>query len=71
MEELLTPKEASEILKVKERVLCYTLNIPYIKVGGTRRYQRQDIENYIKKNKCYNIDIISYRKSNKVKEYVI
>lgn len=71
MEELLTPKEACGILKVKERVLCYTLNIPYIKVGGTRRYQRQDIENYIKKNKCYNIDIISYQKSNKVKEYVI
>ena len=71
MDELLTPDEVSEILKVDKRIVCYTLNIPYIKVGGTRRYQRQDIENYIKKNKCYNIDIISYQKSNKVKEYVI
>lgn len=71
MEKLLTPEEVGEILKVKPRVVCYKLNLPYVKVGGKRRYKKEDVENYIKKNKYYNIDVISYQKNNKVKEYVI
>ena len=71
MDKLLTPKEVSEILRVKERTVKYTLNIPYIKVAGKRMYQRKDIENFINKNKHYTIDIITYQKSNKKREYVV
>lgn len=71
MEKLLTAQEVSEILGVKPRVVCYTLNIPYIKVSGKRMYQRKDIENFINKNKHYNIDIITYQRRNKRKEYVV
>ena len=41
MDKLLTPKEVSEILRVKERTVKYTLNLPYIKVSGKRMYQRK------------------------------
>ena len=63
MDKLLTPKEVSEILRVKERTVKYTLNLPYIKVSGKRMYQRKDIENFINKNKHYTIDIIAYQKT--------
>ncbi len=71
MDKLLTTKEVSEILGVKERTVKYTLNLPYIKVSGKRMYQRKDIENFINKNKHYTIDIITYQKSNKKREYVV
>ena len=70
MDKLLTSEEVSKILGVKPRIVCYTLNLPYIKVGGKRMYQIKDIENFINKNKHYNIDIITYQKSNKRKVYV-
>ena len=70
MEKLLTSQQVSEMLGVKPRIVCYTLNLPYIKVGGKRMYQAKDIENFINKNKHYNIDIITYQKSNKRKVYV-
>lgn len=71
MDKLLTSQEVSEILRVKERTVKYTLNLPYIKVSGKRMYQRKDIENFINKNKHYTIDIIAYQKSNKKREYVV
>lgn len=71
MEKLLKSEEVAEILGVTERIVKYTLNIPYIKVAGKRMYQRKDIENFINKNKHYNIDIITYQRSNKRKEYVV
>ncbi len=71
MDRLLTSQEVSEILGVSQKTVCYTLNIPYVKVAGKRMYQRKDIENFIQKNKHYNIDIISYQKSNKKRKYVV
>lgn len=71
MDRLLTSQEVSEILGVSQKTVCYTLNIPYVKVAGKRMYQKKDIENFIQKNKHYNIDIISYQKSNKKREYVV
>ena len=71
MDKLLTSLEVSEILGVSKKTVCYTLNIPYIKVAGKRMYQRKDIENFINKNKHYTIDIITYQKSNKKREYVV
>lgn len=63
MDRLLTSQEVSEILGVTKRVVCYTLNIPYIKVAGKRMYQKKDIENFINKNKHYTIDIKQYKKN--------
>ena len=54
---------------VSAKTVYYTLNLQYIKVAGKRIYQMKDIENFIQKNKCYNIDIITYQKSNKKKEF--
>lgn len=71
MDRLLTSQEVSEILGVSKKTVCYTLNIPYVKIAGKRMYQRKDIENFIQKNKHHNIDIISYQKSNKKREYVV
>lgn len=71
MEKLLKANEVAEILGVTERIVKYTLNIPYVKVAGKRMYQRKDIENFINKNKHYNIDIITYQRNNKRKEYVV
>lgn len=71
MEKLLTPQEVSEILGVSTKTVCYTLNLPYIKIAGKRMYQRKDIENYINKNKHYNIDIITYQSSNKKRVFVV
>ena len=71
MEKLLKANEVAEILGVTERIVKYTLNIPYVKVAGKRMYQRKDIENFINKNKHYNIDIITYQRRNKRKEYVV
>ena len=71
MDKLLTSQEVSEILGVSAKTVCYTLNLPYIKVAGKRMYQKKDIENFIQKNKHYNIDIITYQKSNKKREYVV
>lgn len=71
MDKLLTVQEVSEILGATEKVVKYTLNLPYVKVAGKRMYEKKDIENFIKKNKHYTIDIITYQKSNKKKEYVV
>lgn len=71
MEKLLTSQEVSEILGVSKKTVCYTLNLPYIKIAGKRMYQRKDIENYINKNKHYNIDIITYQSNNKKREFVV
>lgn len=71
MDKLLTVQEVSEILGATEKVVKYTLNLPYVKVAGKRRYEKKDIENFIKKNKHYTIDIITYQKSNKKREYVV
>lgn len=71
MEKLLTPQEVSEILGVSVKIVCYTLNLPYIKIAGKRMYQKKDIENFINKNKHYNIDIITYQSSNRKKEFVV
>lgn len=57
MERLLNADEVAEILGVTKRIVCYTLNLPYIKVAGKRMYAIKDIENYIQKNKHYVIDI--------------
>lgn len=71
MDNLLTPQEVAEILRTTSRRVCYELDIPYIKVGGKRRYEPKDVENYKKKNKHYPIDIITYQRSNKKREYVV
>ncbi len=71
MDKLLTVQEVSEILGATEKVVKYTLNLPYVKVAGKRMYEKKDIENFIKKNKHYTIDIITYQKSNKKREYVV
>lgn len=71
MEKLLTPQEVSEILGVSKKTVCYTLNLPYIKIAGKRMYQKKDIENFINKNKNYNIDIITYQSNNKKREFVV
>lgn len=71
MDKLLTVQEVSEILGATEKVVKYTLNLPYVKVSGKRMYEKKDIENFIKKNKHYTIDIITYQKSNKKREYVV
>lgn len=71
VDKLLTVQEVSEILGATEKVVKYTLNLPYVKVAGKRMYEKKDIENFIKKNKHYTIDIITYQKSNKKREYVV
>jgi excisionase family DNA binding protein len=45
-EVLLTPTEASELLRVSQRTL-ERLNLPYIKVGRLRRYLRSGLMEYI------------------------
>lgn len=70
MDNLLTPEEVAEILSVTTRKVK-ELDIAYIKVGGKRRYELKDVENYKKKNKKYPIDIITYQKNNRKKEYVV
>lgn len=56
METLISPKKASELLGVTVKSLAnsrYTrtgIDIPYIKLGNRIRYQKSDIETYIKKN---------------------
>ncbi len=66
MEKLLNAEEVANILGTTKRQVCYTLKIPYTKIGGKRMYELKDIENYKKKNKHYPIDIV-YTK----KEYVV
>jgi excisionase family DNA binding protein len=49
--EILTIKEVAEYLKVTERTiyrLAGTKKIPAFKVGGTWRFARADIDNWIK-----------------------
>ena len=50
---LLNPKEASEYLGVKESTMAVwrckkTYSIPYIKVGGLIRYEKKDLDKWIK-----------------------
>lgn len=72
-ENLLTVKEVAEKLKVTEYTVRERLSIPYIDLNegkGRKRNMRfrvEDVENYLKKNKHYPIDII---KPNKKREYV-
>ncbi len=73
MSELLTVKEVAERLKVSEYTVQNRLSIPYIDLNegkGKKRNMRfrvEDVDNYLKKNKHYPIDIL--RPSKKV-EYV-
>ena len=72
-ENLLTVKEVAEKLKVTEYTVRERLSIHYIDLNegkGRKRNMRfriEDVENYLKKNKHYPIDII---KPNKKREYV-
>lgn len=70
MDNLLTPKQVADILNTTPRTVCYRLDIPYIKIGGKRRYDKKDVEKYKSKNKIYPIDMILYKNKSK-KEYVI
>lgn len=69
MDNLLTKFDVANILSITPRKVT-ELDIPYIKIGGKRRYELKDVENYKKKNKKYPIDII-YQKNNKKIEYVV
>lgn len=54
MEKLLSSKETSEILGVSQFTVNYTLaenEIPYIKVCNKRMFKKEDIEDYIKRNR--------------------
>lgn len=74
MPELLTVKEVAEKLKISEYTVRERLSIPYIDLNEgkgkkkNKRYRIEDIENYLKKNKCYPIDIV---RNNKKIEYVV
>lgn len=73
MPELLTVKEVAEKLKISEYAVRERLSIPYIDLNegkGRKRNMRfrvEDVENYLKKNKCYPIDQL---KPTKKFEYV-
>lgn len=73
MSDLLTVKEVAEKLKISEYAVRERLSIPYIDLNegkGKKRNMRfrvEDVDNYLKKNKRYPIDII---KPNKKIEYV-
>ncbi len=73
MPELLTVKEVAEKLKISEYAVRERLSIPYIDLNegkGKKRNMRfrvEDVENYLKKNKCYPIDQL---KPTKKIEYV-
>lgn len=65
---LLTPEAVGKILGgISAKTVSYSLSIPYIKVGGKRRYLEEDVKNYIKKNKKYTIDI----KRNSVEKFIV
>lgn len=73
MQELLKVKEVAEKLKISEYAVRERLSIPYIDLNegkGKKRNMRfrvEDVENYLKKNKCYPIDQL---KPTKKFEYV-
>lgn len=46
-QEVLTAKEAAELLRVSVKTLG-RLHIPYAKVGRVRRYLREDLLNYVR-----------------------
>lgn len=51
-DDLLTRKEAAEILGVKERTLTHwkcvgRYNLPYVKIGRLIKYRRSDLETFI------------------------
>jgi excisionase family DNA binding protein len=52
--ELLTVREVAKVLLVSEshiRDLQHARQLPYIKVGGAIRFEKQDILDYIKRRK--------------------
>lgn len=68
MSELLTVKEVAQILKISEYQVKNRLSIPYIDLNEgkgkkkNKRYRVEDVDNYLKKNKCYPIDIVKNKK---------
>ncbi len=53
--DLLTTSEAAKLLKVAKKTLEKwrsegSFNLPYITVGGSIKYDKQDIVNYLKDN---------------------
>ncbi len=57
-DEIMTIKEVAVFLKIKEKT-AYRLvadgKIPGFKVGGSWRFDRQDLENWIKMKKADNV----------------
>ena len=54
-EELKTPKEAADFLKVKEQTLavwrCRGINnLPFVKAGRSIRYRGSDLEAFLERN---------------------
>lgn len=54
---LLTPEQAAAHLGIKPQTLAVWRNtnrrkLPYVKVGSSVRYRRQDLEQFIESNLC-------------------
>jgi len=53
MEQLLTVKEAADILNISRATIYLIMaesKLPYVKVRGGRRIRKEDLEMYIQKN---------------------
>jgi len=61
--ELLTIPEVAELLKISAsgvRRLQQARHIPFIKVGGSVRFSKEDISSYLKTRRVGSIDQIMY-----------
>ena len=55
MKEVMTPKEVAEYLRVHVRTiyrLAKSKQIPSLKVGGSWRFMKEDVESWLSETKC-------------------